>query len=361
MVIAFEAGVRYKGKIYFSAMNMNGLFSFDPQTKTTDLIAVFEKEKITNWLHCQAFLYQDTMWLIPMQAEHIAFVDLKTMDIDYCDWQLEDHTKENKPYYAAATTAGQLYLFPYKSEEVLKIDMSSHKRAVIGRVGKELRNAARDICIYDGKMGVIDADGEIRAEISLDGGDVQSTRKRQDRNAGGYLSAIQREDGVLMIPYGADQVKKWIFPDGNVESKILPEHEPSLYRGGNVGKYTVLYPAGSSRKFAQVEWDTLKIKLADGKLEDGDNYVMAPGGWFEMQTIPADDGWWASSTDGFLVEFGEDGEVKGVYHAQDDSQQLKRKLGDAYREAGMEVAFGTAGITETETLGLEELIGFLTD
>ena len=48
MIIAFEAGVKYKDKIYFSALNMNGLFSFVPSTKETELIAVFERERIRN-------------------------------------------------------------------------------------------------------------------------------------------------------------------------------------------------------------------------------------------------------------------------------------------------------------------------
>lgn len=361
MVIAFEAGAGYKGKIYFSAMNMNGLFSFDPYTKTTELLSVFEKEKVSNWLHCQAFLCQDTMWLIPMRADYIAFVNLETKKIEYCDFQLTDHTGEDKPYYAASAIGDELYLFPYKSDEVLKIDMLSHEISVICCVSKELRDTMRDIFIYDGKMGVIDTDGEVRAEIRLDSGRVEKYEKKGNGNEGGYLSALQREEGALMIPFFASQMKKLSFLNGSIERRALTDNGLSLYRGVNVGNYAVLYPAGSYRKFARVEWDTLQMKLIDGKLKDGNNYVMAPGGWFEMQTVPADEGWWASSTDGFLLEFGVDGEVKGVYHAEADLQQLKKELECAYREAGVGMAFDVAGVTETETLGLEELIWFLKD
>ena len=44
--LAFTAGVKYKGKLYFSAMYLNGLFSYDFLSGETCAIGIFEKEGI---------------------------------------------------------------------------------------------------------------------------------------------------------------------------------------------------------------------------------------------------------------------------------------------------------------------------
>ena len=57
--LAFLAGVKYQETIYFSALWMNGLFSYNLRTGETTFLSAFAQEKVNDYLHAKAFLYKN--------------------------------------------------------------------------------------------------------------------------------------------------------------------------------------------------------------------------------------------------------------------------------------------------------------
>ena len=80
MRMRIQAGVCYKGKIYFSDWRGFGLFSFDLVTKEVHFCRMFEEVECV-WSHRAAFLYHNEAWFLPQNGTRITCVNLDTYEI----------------------------------------------------------------------------------------------------------------------------------------------------------------------------------------------------------------------------------------------------------------------------------------
>jgi len=133
MDLRFNAGVEYKGKVYASAININGLFQLDLSTKKVTYIKMFIKEKVCFAIHRMAFLYRNNAWFIPQNGEYIAVVNLDTLDIQYLLPPFNRSNKEaiskiNAVYYSCGIIGEKyLYLVPTNIDTLLLINLDTRK------------------------------------------------------------------------------------------------------------------------------------------------------------------------------------------------------------------------------------------
>lgn len=173
VAVDFSCGVEYKGKLYLASGFGNELFQYDIETQELKYLMDFEKEKDTGYLYRCIVLYKNMACFIPQCAEHIAIVNLDTLDIRYIPLQykwiqtkiklkcagaqiVEDHflcvipydidalmiidldtletkcyydiSDDTEPYTDAVYEDGFLYCIPWMAEKILQIDLKTGER-----------------------------------------------------------------------------------------------------------------------------------------------------------------------------------------------------------------------------------------
>lgn len=129
--LRFNAGVRYKEKIFASAIYINGLFQLDLATSEITYIKSFSKESPSYAMHRTAFLYKNEAWFIPQNGRYIAIVNLDTLEIEYLEPPYQKINKKatlriNAVYYSGGIIADRyLYLIPTNIDTLLLIDMEN--------------------------------------------------------------------------------------------------------------------------------------------------------------------------------------------------------------------------------------------
>lgn len=135
MGLCFIAGVEYKGAIYASAKEINGLFRLDLATQEVTYIKRFNKEKNEWAIYREAFLYNNEAWFIPGKGEYIAIVNLDTFEIEYFRIPFKRIDQEailqGNGAYSSVYSSGDvfahkfLYLIPANIDALLLIDMET--------------------------------------------------------------------------------------------------------------------------------------------------------------------------------------------------------------------------------------------
>jgi hypothetical protein len=290
------------------------------------------------------------MWLMPYQANNICSVDLDSMKIKYYSFKSDSENEVVGPFHSGVYAGDNIYLIPNKADCVYKIDVVQGIVSEISETQGFNKNI-KGLFISDSGFKAVSQNGTILYE--MDNSETVTNVCKEDEESGGYISILQKDQEYILIPFSVNEIRK--IKENNVIQKN-GEGMSSFYRGVNTGEKAILFPAGSNRNIAVVDWNTLECHFLEGKLQDGDNWVMGPNGWFEMQVIPSDEGWWASSVDGFVLEFDKVGEVAGMYHAMIEIEELKKKLDYLYAKKEMRITFNNYVIQESETVGLKQLI-----
>lgn len=131
--VRFNAGVEYKGKIFASAVNINGLIQLDLVTREMKYIKRFLKEKACFAIHRMAFLHENEAWFIPQNGRYIAIINLDTLDIQYIEPPFKRINKKavskiNAVYYSGDIIDGRyLYLIPTNIDTLLLIDLETRE------------------------------------------------------------------------------------------------------------------------------------------------------------------------------------------------------------------------------------------
>lgn len=131
--LRFNAGVEYKGKIFASAVDINGLIQLDLTTREVKYIKIFSKEKACFAIHRMAFLHENEAWFVPQNGRYIAIVNLDTLDIQYIEPPFKRINKNavskiNSVYYSGDIIDGRyLYLIPTNIDTLLLIDLETRE------------------------------------------------------------------------------------------------------------------------------------------------------------------------------------------------------------------------------------------
>lgn len=206
--LRFNAGVEYQGRIYASAVGINGLFEVDLETGNTAYVKSFTKEKVRHPIHRCAFLYGKEAWFIPQNGRYISIVDLETMEIEYVEPLYRRRDENPDPSFATAYCCGDiaegkyLYLVPGNVDALLLIDMEQKKVYPYYDVAEE----GNFICggYEDGHIFLFPFTGKKILEINLRTDERKWHPWRYPSEV--YGEAVRYGDRYWFSPYACDNI-----------------------------------------------------------------------------------------------------------------------------------------------------------
>lgn len=126
--LGFTAGVKYNGKIFFSASMSNGLYEMDPFTGKTRLLCQFCHEEMTILLHRNAFIYNNFAWFVPQKGKYITKVNLDTLEMSFFTYEYEICKEKDFFAFILSKRIGKnIYLLPRSIDTFIVIDMENDK------------------------------------------------------------------------------------------------------------------------------------------------------------------------------------------------------------------------------------------
>ncbi len=207
--INFLAGVQVGNVIYFSAWNVNGLFTYNPRTEECRFLKSFPGEE--NWgLHSEAVLYGNTIWFIPRASERIAIVELDDLQISYLDLPEIGYRPKDCNIPPRRMTGCHkegdryLWLLPKAYKLFLKIDMEERQILDVQEWGTADFADAVGIRVQDKLWVTIGSTRELRVIDLIS--EKQTVQKMQQKDA--LYMGMQKADGrVYLFPqYAKDGV-----------------------------------------------------------------------------------------------------------------------------------------------------------
>lgn len=271
-----NAGVEYKGKVFFSSFNPVGcLFCFDMKKKTTTFIKQFSVEISRGKCHMDAFLHGNDAWFIPRCARRLVCVDLDNFEEEYFEIKGHDYANELAFIDYLSFEDDKLILIPcgQKLDIMVIVDLKRHSIEEFPHVIP--KGKCIGAYVWEDKLFFLSGQGDVVSMFDL--------RKMQigylcERNKGvdrKYLSLVQNGSIVYLIPCGADNVQV-IDLHANVRRKILlPFPKDQFWDGMLINGGVLLfacrrYGGGwpSSKKIADKEMiRCLKIHDKDNQAE----------------------------------------------------------------------------------------------
>lgn len=125
--------IRIDGKIWFSAVNYNGLFQYVPETKHTKLIACFNNDEPgKSFLHSKMLKHNSSIWLIPFQAKNIYEYNTSDRVLNCFAIPKVDEEAKCSFFLEGEVIGDKLYLFPcrYKGIIVFNLNMKKVERII---------------------------------------------------------------------------------------------------------------------------------------------------------------------------------------------------------------------------------------
>lgn len=266
MNLCFIAGVEYKGAIYASAREVNGLFRLDLATQEMTYIKRFNREKNEWAIYREAFLYKNEVWFIPGKGQYIAIVNLDTFDIEYfkvpfkrIDQEavlrgsgvyssvyssggvfahkflylipanidtlllIDMETKELYPYYEVARTKEflkngvyvdqNIYVFSKKENSLLKIDLRTKEKIRYPLPGA--KESYEGMVYYKKKLWLISSNGNHIFIIDLDTQKGESGLiKNPYEKESIYHDFFIRRNELFLLPCSGDRILKYNLETG---------------------------------------------------------------------------------------------------------------------------------------------------
>lgn len=356
MILPFLAGVKYKGKIYFSMRNGNGLFSYDPVTDTTSFLKVFPKEKICDFLHLEAFLYNNEMWLVPLEGDYITCVNLDTLEMqDF--FARNSGNNHNKHLFYSLVRKDDLAIFlPNQTDTIVKVNLKTKECEYVYSANYFKSVWAIGGFLNENTLNVVRNDGKVGLRINVENNNV-IFEDRVSKDSLYHYFVFDKND-CWMIPRSGDITHGKINNEGeiDVDEMIVHTDGGGYYRGLKNESKIVFYPYEGNQRFVIYNANTGITQYEDKILEK-----YKPNGiWFEINTIDSDEGCWASATNGAIIDFSDLNSIRTYCAAIDDKSA--RDVFREYRKNEMIDGFlDNSIVTESKSIiSLEMFISFIT-
>lgn len=213
MRIGTIAGVEYRNKVYFSSVELNGLFCMDMESREVEFLKLFEKEKFIPRLHRAAFLYKNEAWFIPQEAENIARLNLETLTLTYYPFPCHKNNElfRSSPGSYCVYSCGYVFkekflcMIPWNIDAALIINMESYEMYPYYDVIDPFEEAMCGAALIGDKLYLFPGKGKNCIEVDL----------RKDRRNKLEWNYMERAFETVVM----HQNKLWFVP--KVEKYIL--------------------------------------------------------------------------------------------------------------------------------------------
>lgn len=225
--LKISAGVRYRDKIYFAELYMNGLFSLDLNSKKISFLKNFAEEKNNFMLFRSAYLYKNMAWFLPWRSRFIVKVNLDTLEMKYfkIPFKRINRRAEQELNVAFLSTGviGQkyLYLVPVNYDMVLLIDMEKEKI----RAYEQTLNIEKNIytlgTMVEKELWMVPYKGGQVVKLNMETGQIKHDEWKYKAHS---FTGIEAVDGILWCSPDEEEDLVGISINSLKESRIpIPE------------------------------------------------------------------------------------------------------------------------------------------
>ncbi len=225
--LKISAGVRYRDKIYFSELYMNGLFSLDINSKKISFLKNFAEEKNNFMLFRNAYLYKNIAWFLPWRSRFIVKVNLDTLEMKYFEIPFQKiNRKAEQELNIAFLSTGvigkkYLYLVPVNYDMVLLIDMENEKIVTYEKAINIEKNIYTLGTVVDKVLWMIPYKGRQIAKLNLETGQIEYDEWKYEAHS---FTGIEAVDGILWCSPDEEKDLIGISINSLKESRIaIPE------------------------------------------------------------------------------------------------------------------------------------------
>lgn len=306
MIAPFLAGVKYRDYIYYSMMNGNGLLKYDPKTDETTFIAPFSKEKNRDRLHVQAILYLNEMWLIPLEGDYIICVNLDTFEMVYFKVFNRERFSNTHAFYAVVRDKDYVFLLPNRIDTIERINLETKECEPLFSAGFLAGFFSIGGFVTDDVLNIIRSDGRIGLKLKTDSGEVIFQDTEESEMYYHYYICIENE--CWMIPRSSGSIMLGLIDkDGHLNSdRVVVSANGSYYRGMKIDSKMVFFPFGGNKSIMIFDTKTNSVSYLDNIIDRN----RSCGLYFEINTIDSDEGHWAATTNGTILDLSDLNSIK---------------------------------------------------
>ena len=242
MYVEGNAGVEYKGKVYFSSFNPTGcLFCFDIEKETTTFIKKFSVEVSQGMCHIDAFLCENHAWFIPWGARRLVCVNLDNFEEMYFEIEGHDYANEHAFIDYLTFEDDKLILIPcvHRLDTMVIVDIKRHSIEEFPHVipkGKCIGGY-----IWENKLHFLSVSGEVISLFDLKEMKVEHLCETVEGDDWKYSSLIQQDSIVYLIPREADNIQVIDLRTNARRQIILPFSEDQLCGGMLISSGVLLF------------------------------------------------------------------------------------------------------------------------
>ena len=214
-VLSFHDCVEYEEYIYFSAANTNGLYRTNIKEKKVEFVGKFPDEEVFKRdLHLKLLLIDKEIWCIPYNAEKISVYNLDDNTFLQIDIK---QGNANEKYAIANYSSDKIYLIPFKSNELIEINVRTHELIIREQWLAEIRNRCaikngsafvrNGSCICDNKlyMALLTADVLIEVDLST----MKIYVHECPFEVKGFQEIIKIKERLVLLPKYSGKVTIW--------------------------------------------------------------------------------------------------------------------------------------------------------
>lgn len=230
------AAVYYKGYVYFSGIQISGLYKMDMETGEVIYICAFEKENNVYQLHSKAYLHGKNIWFIPYTAKYITCVDIETFSMEYYDLPPFTENEEGKKIYGSTyydsgrIDENRIYLVSPGNDTPLIFDMKKKEIILSYKLPMKKDEIVGYGSAWRNKIWMTPIRGNCIYCADIDGGEMRYIPKVFEENQ--FSGACVYNDKLWIAPYKSDRLRCYDLKNNIFEDFLFTElyDESKTYR-----------------------------------------------------------------------------------------------------------------------------------
>lgn len=231
------AAVEYDGCVFFSGIQVSGLYRMDIKTGEVDFICTFEKEDNEYQLHSKAYIHGDEIWFMPYSAKYIACVNVNTFSVQYYNLPtFVENEYGSKIYGVRHYDSGRIdehkvYLVPTGNNIPIVLDMQEKKVISCGEIPLANDEIIGYGSLYNNKVWMIPIRGSNMYYLDIEGKQLQKVKKLFKKDE--FSGSCVWNDKLWIAPYKSDKLRTYDFKNNMFEDYSLGKlyNNQYTYRG----------------------------------------------------------------------------------------------------------------------------------
>lgn len=314
--IPFLAGAKYKNKIYFSSLYVNGLFEYDCSTRVCKYLMKFDEKYLSSMLHRKAAIFEDQIWFMPWEASKIVRYDITNNQLFYYDVGCKEGALL---YFDYARYDNMLYFIPYEDNiSIAVIDEKHNTVNLIDGISEETHIAGAGY--YNNKLLLASQTGNLLIK------NLKNNILEKVINTGintkefSFLTVIDAQKTMVLCPFTADKIVIIDKANETVVNSVCFNDGRYSYGKNNIDTVT-MYPTEFNR-FIMVIDKNLKIEYKRLELDLKEDFYL------EMMNIDYIDGKTnlVTTNEGSILEYDDEWNLIQNYKTTIDRDDYNLQL-----------------------------------